>query len=104
MQDDVLVKQLIDISTSLSTNTEATKNIEKHLATLNGKVATNEAIMSTLRAAVDLHATAIDALQKDQNRRKEDQQRWKWFTIDKLFGIVYVIATAWLLIQFNLDK
>ena len=88
---------LFEILKNLATNTEATKNIEKHLIQLNGKVATQESFTQTLKAAQDLTATSLQEL-IDRNRRKSDANtKLAWLTIENIFKFVFGAAITYLL-------
>lgn len=88
---------LIQMSRDLATNTEATKNIEKHLAQLNSKVALQEANQISLKAASDLHAKAIDTMLDNERMKKERRSRLNWLTIENIFKFVFGVALTYLL-------
>ncbi len=88
---------LLKISTDLATNTEATKNIEKHLSTLNSKVALQEALSSTLKTAVDLQAITLQGLVDKEKNRLQNRGRLAWLTIDNIFKLVFGLCMAYLL-------
>ena len=80
---------LISISKDLATNTEATKNIEKHLVTLNGKVATQESFTRTLQTAVDLNNTTLEGIVAKENERLMNRTKLRWLTLDNVFKFVF---------------
>lgn len=87
---------LIQISKDLATNTEATKNIEKHLATLNGKVAHHETRMQASEAAQAITATAVASMQQskqqEQEAKKEKRTVVKYLIERGSWAIVSVLA------------
>lgn len=94
---------LIKIARDLATNTEATKNIEKHLVTLNGKVASQESFTRTLKAATDLNTSTLDGLVKTETIRQENKSRLRWLTIDNIFKFVFGFAIAYLLYKAGIN-
>lgn len=88
---------LIQISKDLATNTEATKNIERHLETLNGKVATQESFTRTLKTALDLQSTTMNGLVEREKSRLENRSRLTWLTLDNIFKFVFGVAMTYLL-------
>jgi hypothetical protein len=88
---------LIEISKNLATNTEATKNIEKHLVQLNGKVASQESFTRTLKTAVDLQAVTLDGLVTREANGVERRRKLAWLTIDNIFKFVFGAAMTYLL-------
>jgi hypothetical protein len=88
---------LIKISSDLATNTEATKNIEKHLRDLNGKVASQESFTRTLKTAVDLQAVTLDGLVTREANGVERRRKLAWLTIDNIFKFVFGAAMTYLL-------
>ncbi len=94
---------LLQIAKDLASNTKATENIEKHLSELNGKVAKNVTDIGTLDSSLKLANVAIQQLQDTVERRRQENDKWKWFTIDKLLGLVYLIVSAYILIKLGLQ-
>lgn len=90
---------LLKIATDLATNTEATKNIEKHLVTLNGKVASQESFTRTLKTAVDLQSSSIEGLLDREKSRNENKSKLTWLTIENIFKAVFAIAIAYLVFK-----
>ena len=88
---------LIKISADLATNTEATKNIEKHLVQLNGKVASQESFTRTLKTAVDLQAITLQGLVERETKGVERRKKLAWLTIDNIFKFVFGAAMTYLL-------
>lgn len=88
---------LIKISTDLATNTQATKNIEQHLAQLNGKVSTQESFTRTLKTALDLQAVTLDGLVTRETNKAERRKKLEWLTIDNIFKFVFGAAMTYLL-------
>jgi RNA-binding protein YlmH len=93
---------LIEISKNLATNTEATKNIEKHLVQLNGKVASQESFTRTLKTAVDLQAVTLDGLVTREANGVERRRKLAWLTIDNIFKFVFGAAMTYLLYKAGL--
>lgn len=93
---------LFEILKSIATNTEATKNIEKHLVTLNGKVATQEGFTQTLKQAQDLSSNSIAGILEREKKKSENSSRLTWLTIENIFKTVFALAIAWLLYQAGL--
>jgi len=94
---------LVQISKDLATNTEATKNIEKHLVQLNGKVASQESFTRTLKTAVDLQNTSIEGLLDREKNRAENRSKLAWLTIENIFKLIFAIAIAYLLYKAGLN-
>lgn len=100
MSDQAL---LIEISRNLATNTEATKNIEKHLELLNGKVSTQESFTRTLKAAVDMNTASIESFHAADGLRKENKRRIAWLTIENIFKFVFAVAISYLLYKAGIN-
>ena len=98
-QTDLLIK----IASDLATNTEATKNIEKHLVTLNGKVASQESFTRTLQSAVDLQSRTLDGMVLREEQRKDKTSRIAWLTIENIFKLAFALAIAYLLFKAGLN-
>jgi hypothetical protein len=98
-KEDLLIK----IATDLATNTEATKNIEKHLVTLNGKVAAQESFTRTLQSAVDLNSETLKGLVDREQDRQKNKSRLTWLTIENIFKLVFGVAIAYLLYQAGIN-
>lgn len=88
---------LFEILEKLATNTEATKNIERHLVTLNGKVATQEGFTRTLQSAQDLTTTALQKVIDKESKRQETNSRIAWLTVENIFKTIFALAIAYLL-------
>lgn len=93
---------LIQIARDLSTNTEATKNIEKHLSILNGKVATQESFTRTLHTSLDLQSSTLSGLVDKDKINRENRSKLTWLTIENIFKLVFGIAIAYLLFKAGL--
>lgn len=93
---------LIKISADLATNTQATKNIEEHLRTLNSKVALQEANQSTLKTAFDLQQVTLTGLVDNEKKRVENRSRIAWLTVDNIFKFVFGIAMVYLIYKAGL--
>lgn len=92
-EQDILIK----ISSDLAKNTESTRNIERHLADLNGKVASQESFTRTLKTAVDLQAVTLDGLVTREASGVERRRKLAWLTIDNIFKFVFGAAMTYLL-------
>jgi hypothetical protein len=88
---------LLQIAKDMATNTEATKNIERHLRELNGKVATQESFTRTLQTTVELHTSIFEKMNEEQKKREENRSRLNWLTVENVFKFVFALAIAWLL-------
>jgi hypothetical protein len=88
---------LFEILKNLATNTEATKNIEKHLVTLNGKVATQESFTQTLKTAQDLTSATVQSMVDKDRRKSDNNSKIAWLTIENIFKLVFGLAITYLL-------
>lgn len=88
---------LIKISADLATNTEATKNIEKHLSVLNSKVALQESNQGTLKMAFDLQQVTLQGLVDKDKSRSEKRGRIAWLTVENIFKFIFGVCMAYLL-------
>ena len=88
---------LFEILKNLATNTEATKNIERHLVTLNGKVATAESFTQTLKSAQDLTSAAVAGLLDREQKRSENRSKLTWLTVENIFKAIFALAISYLL-------
>jgi hypothetical protein len=92
---------LIQIAKDLATNTEATKNIERQLITLNGKVANHETRMQASEAAQAITTTAVATIQQAR-----DKQRTRLYDILERAGwaVSSVLAIGvWKLISYLIE-
>lgn len=97
MSNESYYKVLLQIQDSLSTNTEATKNIEKHLSLLNSKVAIQEANQTTLKTAFDMQQVTLQGLVNKEVQHAANRSRIAWLTVDNIFKFVFGVAMTYLL-------
>lgn len=104
---------LLQIAKDVATNTQSTIGIEKHLSTLNGKVAAHETQLKALDAAATLISTTLANMQKERNEEKkaeadaQDEKKWtkRYFIERGGWAVISIAAIAsWKVITYLIDS
>lgn len=92
IQKDVTKTQI-----DLALNTQATQGVEKHLATLNGKVAAHNASIQEMQAKETVAALTLAELKADkieERQQKEKQDNRKYDNWSKAWWVVIGVGLS----------